>query len=206
MKNFRFSVLVVALILTAAGGDLHAQQEDAVHESMDGPLFSALREGKAMAIMRHALAPGFGDPPGFQLQDCKTQRNLSNRGRAQARAIGERLRAKGIGAARVFSSRWCRCLETARMLGLGPVESLPPLDSFFEDRSKEPAQTSALREFLSNLSPGSPVVLVTHQVNITALTSVVPQPGEMVVFRHAGGSQAEVLGTITPPGRVSMAQ
>ncbi len=205
MKILRISVSVAVALILYAAGDLHAQQDDAVHEAMDGPLFNALREGEAVAIMRHALAPGTGDPPEFQLEDCKTQRNLSSRGRIQARAIGERLRAQGIDAARVYSSRWCRCLDTAQMLGFGQVEKMPALDSFFQDRSKEPSQTAALRDFLLKLPPGAPVLLVTHQVNITALTGVFPQPGEIVVIRHEGGAKTEVLGTITPPGRVSMA-
>ncbi len=208
MINLRFcSPLLFALILCAVAGNVRAaQQEDLVRQSMEAPLYDALRDGTAVAIMRHALAPGTGDPPEFRLEDCATQRNLSVRGRNQAAAIGERLRSHGISAARVFSSRWCRCLETARMLGLGAVEQMPTLDSFFEDRARSGEQTAALREFLSNLSPGEPVMLVTHQVNITALTSVFPQPGEIVVVRADATGKPEVLGTIPPPGRVSMTQ
>ena len=94
-------------------------------------LWAALRDGGHVALIRHGLAPGTGDPPGFRVDDCRTQRNLSPAGRAQARAIGERFRANGIDTAAVFSSQWCRCLETARLLGLGEVQALPGLNSFF---------------------------------------------------------------------------
>ncbi|MDX1541772.1 MAG: histidine phosphatase family protein, partial [Geminicoccaceae bacterium] len=111
-------------------------------------LWAALRSGEAVAMMRHALAPGTGDPAEFEIDDCSTQRNLSDRGRAQARAIGQRFRANGIERAEVGSSQWCRCLETARLLGLGDVEPMPALNSFFRDRDRGPAQTTALEDHL----------------------------------------------------------
>ncbi len=188
-QRFALPLLVACLVFASTAG-LRADQVDA--------LFASLRDGAAVAIMRHALAPGTGDPADFTLGDCTTQRNLSDEGRAQAAAIGARLRAQGIEAARVFSSRWCRCLETARLLGLGEVEPLPPLDSFFRDRARGPAQTEALREFLSRLPAGPPVVLVSHQVNITALTGVYPQSGEIVLVRPDGVAETAVLGTIEP--------
>jgi broad specificity phosphatase PhoE len=149
-----------------------------------------LRQGRAAAIMRHAIAPGGGDPPGFRLGACETQRNLSDEGRAQARAIGEVFRARGIGAATVLSSGWCRGLETAELLGLGAVAREPSLDSFFGDRALGPGRTEALRALLAAWS-GGPLVLVTHQVNITALTGVFPASGETVLVRTQ--AQAEVL-------------
>ena len=90
-------------------------------ETDEAALWAALREGGHVALMRHAIAPGVGDPAGFRLDDCTTQRKLSAQGRAQARAIGERFRANGIATAAVFSSQWCRCLDTARELALGEV-------------------------------------------------------------------------------------
>ena len=112
-------------------------------------LWTALVTGEAVALIRHALAPGTGDPAGFKLDDCATQRNLSEEGRLQARQIGNAFRENGITSAQVWSSRWCRCLETARLLELGSVEPLPSLDSFFNQLGRGPAQTATLREFLS---------------------------------------------------------
>jgi broad specificity phosphatase PhoE len=148
----------------------------------DEAAWDLLRQGRAAAVMRHAIAPGGGDPPGFRLEACETQRNLSDEGRAQARAIGAAFRSRGIGAATVLTSGWCRARETAELLGLGAVAREPMLDSFFGDRSRGPGQTEALRALLAGWS-GGPLVLVTHQVNITALTGVFPASGEAVLVR-----------------------
>jgi hypothetical protein len=159
------------------------------------------RPGIVVAI-RHASAPGVGDPPGFVLDDCTTQRNLDPSGRAQARTIGETLRAAGLGAARVYSSRWCRCLETAELLGLGPVSPLPALDSFFGEPALRGPRTAALREFLDQQGAlGPPLVLVTHQVNINAITGRGTRSGEGIVLeRRPGGSLTE-RASLPPPVR-----
>ena len=167
--------------------------------SADDPasLWAALRSGEAAALMRHALAPGTGDPAQFDIDDCGTQRNLSDAGRAQAAAIGGRWRANGIVHARIYSSRWCRCLETAQLLDLGPVQPLDGLNSFFRDRAAETGRSAAaqalIREQTRSGSP--PLLLVTHQVNITALTGVFPSSGEIVVVRP-NGSGIELLGRL----------
>jgi phosphohistidine phosphatase SixA len=148
--------------------------------------WEALRAGQAFLLMRHAIAPGGGDPAGFKLGDCSTQRNLSDEGRAQARKAGAMLREKGIVNPRVFSSRWCRASETARLLGLGPVEDLPLLDSFFGKPELGPERRAAFMEWLGDGQFDRAVVLVTHQVSISAFTGVVPASGEMVIARKSG--------------------
>jgi phosphohistidine phosphatase SixA len=145
--------------------------------------------------MRHAIAPGFDDPPNFQIGDCSTQRNLSDEGRQQAREIGEQFRANGINRVRVFSSQWCRCLETARLLELGPVQELPVLNSFFRKFKRQESQTRALKEWLAQQDLAEPLVLVTHQVNITALTKVTPAPGEVVIVKQTAPGEFLVVGT-----------
>lgn len=136
----------------------------------------------AVLLLRHAVAPGFGDPPEFRIDDCSTQRNLSDEGRQQAAAIGDWLRARGIVEARVYSSQWCRCLDTARLLNLGEVTPLPALNSFFQQRTEKASRLAALREFLATRSTEDlPLILVTHQVTVTALTDVFPNSGEGVV-------------------------
>ncbi len=142
--------------------------------------------GKAdhIILLRHARAPGIGDPPNFQLDDCSTQRNLSKAGREQAVRIGKRLRAAGLVDTRVYSSQWCRCLETARGLAVGLVVELPLLNSFFSTPDAERGQTETLRVWIASADLSRPVVLVTHQVNITALTGIVPAEGEMVFLRR----------------------
>lgn len=150
----------------------------------------------SVAIMRHAIAPGTGDPASFRLGDCSTQRNLDERGRAQARAIGAAMRAAGIQVDRVLTSQWCRSRETAELLGLGPVEDLPLLNSFFKDRSARGQQTRELRDFLVRLPEDERVVLVTHQVNITALTGRSVASGEVFVLDVAPDGSVDVLDEI----------
>lgn len=148
-----------------------------------------------IVLMRHAEAPGVGDPPNFQLRDCATQRNLDANGREQARRIGDRLRRLSIQRAAVYSSQWCRCLETARLLDVGPVQELPALNSFFNRREEQEAQIASLRAFLAALpTKGEPVVLVTHQVVVTALTGVYPASGEAVLLRANGTGQPDIEG------------
>ncbi len=179
-------VLGLALLLGALPGPSAAGESAA---------WQGLRSGGHVALIRHALAPGTGDPAAFTLEDCSTQRNLSDRGRGQAARIGDRFRERGIETARVLSSQWCRCLETAELLGLGPVEELPILNSFFERRENEERQTRGLEGWLAEQDLDRPVVLVTHQVNITALTGVFPTSGEMVVIRRSQDGGLVVVGT-----------
>jgi phosphohistidine phosphatase SixA len=147
------------------------------------PMDAAASPG-AVLLMRHATAPGTGDPEGFRLTDCSTQRNLSDEGRAEARAIGDRLRGAGIKVDRVLSSEWCRTTETAKLLNLGPVMPFPPANSFFSDRSTADQQTAEVLDYLATLPDHERVLIVTHQVNITALTGITPRSGEIVIARR----------------------
>lgn len=164
--------------------------------SNDPLLWNALRTEGHIALMRHAVAPGTGDPQDIVLGDCTTQRNLSAAGQTQARQIGDRFRANGIEKAHVSSSEWCRCLETAELLKLGTVEALPILNSFFRDFDDEEPQTRALTTWIAQHQLDRPHVLVTHQVNITALTGIYPASGEIVVVKRMGSGEIEIIGTI----------
>ncbi|MBC7281878.1 histidine phosphatase family protein [Hoeflea sp.] len=155
--------------------------------------WAALDQPGAVAIMRHALAPGTGDPAGFDLGDCSTQRNLNEAGREQARSIGDAFRARGIVFDHVFTGQWCRTRETAQLLKLGPVTEVPALNSFFGDVSTRDSQTEATRALIAE-QPGL-VFLVSHQVNISALTGEFTRSGEVLVIR-AGPKDIEVLGSI----------
>jgi phosphohistidine phosphatase SixA len=157
------------------------------------PWLERLRKGEVVGLLRHALAPGTGDPDNFRLGDCSTQRNLSDAGRKQAEAIGANLRRLGLDKAAVYSSQWCRCLETARLLGYGRVQDLPALNSFFSDRSQATEQTRQLDAWLAGRSDPAPQLLVTHQVNITALTGVVPASGELVLITREKTSGSRVV-------------
>ncbi len=146
--------------------------------------------------MRHAHAPGTGDPASFALDDCATQRNLDAQGRAQARETGAAIRAAGVTVDRILTSQWCRCRDTARLLHLGPVEDLPALNSFFRDRSRADAQTGELRKFLLGLPPEETVVLVTHYVNIAALTGRGVASGEILLLEIGRDGAVSVVGGV----------
>lgn len=162
-------------------------------------VWEALRQPGTVAVMRHALAPGYGDPPGFTLGDCSTQRDLDARGRAQARAVGEAFREAGVDVARILSSRWCRCRHTAEETGLATVEDFAALDSFFADRSTAGEQTEAVRRRLARADPEEKLLLVTHQVNISALTGRGTRSGEVVVIRVGPDGSVATVGSVAIP-------
>lgn len=157
----------------------------------------ALRGGGAVALFRHATAPGGGDPPGMRLGDCSTQRNLDEAGRAQARRIGEAFRAEGVLVGAVLTSRWCRAAETADLAFPGRARAEPAFDSFFADREEGPARTARARRVLLGWGGPGALVVATHQVNITGLTGIVPSSGEGVVLRPSGGDLV-VVGRVKP--------
>ncbi len=167
------------------------------HAADEAALWRALASKDHFALLRHAIAPGTGDPSEFAVDDCSKQRNLSEEGRRQATRIGLRFRESGIQAARIYSSQWCRCLETARLLELGPVTELPVLNSFFQSPERGERQTQMLKSWIDRHSHDSPLVLVTHQVNIVALTSVFPASGELIVMRRSEDGKLSVVGSIS---------
>lgn len=149
-----------------------------------------------MVLLRHALAPGTGDPANFELDDCSTQRNLSAEGRVQAQKIGEAFQARGVAVRQILSSQWCRCMDTAKLMSVGEVTAFSPLNSFFRNRSTAASQTAEVKQYLLSQQqiPGV-IVMVTHQVNITALTDIVPRSGEAVIVKvtSEGTTQMGVL-------------
>lgn len=149
-------------------------------------LVSDLQDGQHVLLMRHADAPGFGDPAGYLLSQCSTQRNLGDYGKKQSKAIGDWLGNQGLQNAQVFSSPWCRCLDTATLLNKGPVKIEPALGSFFDNMSLEKKQTRELETFLKNIlsQPSKqPTILVTHHVNIQAFTGKNVGVGDMVLVK-----------------------
>jgi phosphohistidine phosphatase SixA len=135
----------------------------------------------AVLVMRHALAPGTGDPSEFTLGDCATQRTLSDAGRSQARRIGAALRAAGVIPTHILTSEWCRCRETAELLGLGAVTPLSALNSHFAGRGDREAQARTVLATLAGLPQDARPLLVTHQVNVSALTGAYTRSGEIIV-------------------------
>jgi len=149
-------------------------------------LLEDLTDGQHVLLMRHADAPGVGDPPGYRLDQCSTQRNLGEVGRQQSVLIGRWLAAQGVSTPKIFSSAWCRCVDTGRLLALGSVTVEPSLNSFFDDMSLATSQTASLQRFIIaslKAHPKQPLILVTHHVNIQSLTGRVVSVGDMVLVR-----------------------
>ncbi|MEY3116417.1 MAG: hypothetical protein RL629_236 [Pseudomonadota bacterium] len=149
-------------------------------------LSESLKKSDSVLLMRHALAPGIGDPTGYKLQDCKSQRNLDATGRAQAQKTGQWLKAQGVGNALVFTSAWCRCKETAENLAFGTPVLEPSLNSFFDDMRQGPQSNVNLQKFIVGQlkSKGDKaLILVTHHVNIAEFTGQNVGSGDMVLAK-----------------------
>ncbi len=176
MSTYFFRPLLTVLLLVFASASF-AQPAD------EAKAWTALRNG-GILLLRHASAPGGGDPAGFTLSDCATQRNLDATGQVQAREIGARFKAQKIEVFSVVTSQWCRCKETAD-LAFGKVRTdAPEFNSFFQNPALAEQQTEAAKTFLLNWSQKGALVVVTHQVNITELTNIVPAQGEGVVLQR----------------------
>ncbi|MGQ2978656.1 MAG: histidine phosphatase family protein [Polaromonas sp.] len=159
-----------------------------------------LNQPGAIVLFRHATAPGIGDPDNFKLNECATQRNLDDRGRAEARKLGEQFRSRNITVGAVLSSQWCRTRDTARLaFGAEAVKDEPAFNSFFSRSAGiSDSQTAQARAILARWRGPGTLVVVTHQVNITALTGVNPASAEGVVVRPAADGSLKVIGRVTP--------
>ena len=185
------------LWLTAAAVDLPPAAA-AAPASEQKAFFDTLRQGGCVVLMRHAATePGIGDPPGFTLGRCDTQRNLSEAGRQQARRVGEAFQREGISLAAVRSSAWCRCTDTAR-LAFGRYTEWDALNSFFQGQGNAQTQTREVLTTVAALRPPVNWMLVTHQVNISALTGEFLAMGELFVTRPNPNSpeRLRVLGRL----------
>ena len=167
----------------------------AAEEEQDIP-WDRLREGGLVLLMRHgSTADGLGDPPGFRLEDCATQRNLSAQGREEARRVGERLRAERVPIAKVYTSPWCRCRDTAT-IAFGRAEAWEPLSSIFDFPEREARYTELVRKRIAGYvrrPAGGNVVMVTHNVNIAALARYSVAPAELVAVRPDGCCSARPM-------------
>lgn len=163
---------------------------------------AALRQGGHVALMRHTDAPGgAGDPAGFKLEDCATQRNLSDRGRREAKAMGDKLKAAGVSFAKVLSSPWCRCVDTARLMEMGAVETAETFSNAYTQRDRREALTQGARQIIAAWQGPGALLIVTHGANIGPLTGYNPQQGEIVVVPggEAGTGRLREVGRIAPP-------
>jgi phosphohistidine phosphatase SixA len=164
----------------------------------EGAAWAALRAGGVVALMRHGDAPGAGDPPGWRVDDCATQRNLSERGRAEARAAGARLRDAHIAIDRVVSSPWCRCAETAKLAAVGTVDVEPAFaNAFVLAHERESLRARGLA-IASGWRGRGVLLVVTHGENIRALTGENIAPAEIVVVARVADGTLRTIGSIPP--------
>lgn len=204
-----FLLLTEMLAADVAGGD------------PDAAAWAALVRGGHVAVIRHGNAPPGrgGDPPGFKLEDCATQRNLDEAGREQARALGEAFRRHGVRVDRVVSSPWCRCVDTARLMAVGAVETSwalvpdaggvllePPLGPDVTGRRTRserpvPVRFRMLKELVSTWRGPGTLVLVTHAFTVGPLAGLLPEQAETVVLEPSADSPrgGTVVGRIPPP-------
>ena len=143
-------------------------------------------------FLRHALAPGYGDPPDFSIDNCKTQRNLNTEGKDQATLIGKDLKNIGISFDKIYSSEWCRCTETASLLNLGEVTTFSGLNSFFQNHYNREETIAKLMNMLESLDKTGRVLMVTHQVVISAITGINVASGVAVAYDPSDGSAVKL--------------
>ena len=152
-------------------------------------------------LMRHALAPGIGDPDNFLLGDCRTQRNLSDEGRADAQDIGQWLERREVKIYRIETSRWCRAKETAELLNIGPVKLNKNLDSLFlESNLSSNKQTINIEKRIAkHRNKKGLLILVGHSVNMSALTGISLESGEGVLVRTDSQGALKIMGFSPTP-------
>jgi len=183
------SLTLMLLLVTTAATSAPADGQD---------LISQMQSGNAVLMIRHALAPGVGDPEGFILDDCSTQRNLNQAGREQAKAIGQWLRSHNIQRVKIYSSQWCRCLETARLMQMGEVTPLAALNSFFQRPEDREPNLSTLKTFMhEKTTPGELIIMVTHQVTISAISGEWTDSGHAKLLRPTASGEMELLGELS---------
>jgi phosphohistidine phosphatase SixA len=180
MKFFKFFIILISLT-TPIKADLNKK------------LLSQLEEGGKLIFIRHAYAPGSGDPNNFNLNDCSTQRNLSNEGREQSKYIGEFFKKNKISIDKVLSSEWCRCKETAK-IAFKNFSTNSFLNSFFsfEYVKNKDKQIKMLNDYVKKFKSEKNLILVTHYVLIFEVLNYAPSSGEIVV----SDKNFNILGTI----------
>jgi broad specificity phosphatase PhoE len=197
MVNFakrQFSIITAAVVSAAALGLLSPV-------SANDKLWGLLQKGGQVVLIRHALTtPGAGDPPGMRLDDCSTQRNLSQKGREQAQQLGAAFRVRGIPVDRVLSSPWCRCLDTAR-LAFGKAEISQSLGNLFDRPENQDKQVREMRALADAWRGPGNLLLVSHGSTIQALTGVSPEPAEMVILTPRANGRFNMAGrfSVGPP-------
>jgi phosphohistidine phosphatase SixA len=194
----RFSLAIITALLTALLGQSAMANEEAIWDKLQGT-----NPKGYVLLLRHTIAPGVGDPENFKLNDCSTQRNLSQLGRDDAKAVGDWIKRRDIKISRVESSRWCRAKETAQLLGIGKVRLNSNLDSLFEsaDPAKAIQTVRVKKQIVDWRNKSGLLVLVGHFINIGAVAGVGVGSGEGVLVKADSKGRITVVGLTPKLGR-----
>ena len=182
MQIFKTTILIFKICLF---GNISSADTTSWLEVLDQPKFNVI-------FLRHALAPGYGDPSEFDISDCKTQRNLNQEGRDQAMSIGIRLKMEGVLFDKIYSSEWCRCVDTVTLLDLGEITIFSGLNSFFQDHYNKEETLPKLMQKLESLDDKNRILMVTHQVVISSVTGINVGSGGAVAYSTKDGSAIKI--------------
>ena len=196
MIKAKASLLLAALLATTLFPSTAHARDLAIWDQLQGT-----NPKGYVLLMRHALAPGVGDPENFNVNDCSTQRNLSDEGRKDAREIGSWLKRRDVKIFRVESSRWCRAKETAELLDIGKVRPNKNFDSLFRDPdpAKNPKTAAIKKRIFNHRNTRGLLVMVGHSVNIQTLTGTSLESGEGVLVRATSQGELKILGYSLAP-------
>ena len=163
------------------------------HAFSDEKILSSLNEGKKLIFIRHAIAPGNGDPDNFDITDCSTQRNLNDKGRAQSKIIGEFFKSNKILFDKVLTSEWCRCKDTG-IIAFGDIETFSALNSFYDQRfaKNKYKQIQNLKKYIKNRKSKKNLILITHYVVILEILNLGTSSGEIII----SNKNFELIGNI----------
>ena len=182
MRIFKTTVLIFKICLF---GNISSADTISWSEVLDQPKLNVI-------FLRHALAPGYGDPSEFDISECKTQRNLNQEGRDQAISIGIRLKMEGVLFDKIYSSEWCRCIDTATLMDIGEINMFSGLNSFFQDHYDKNETLRKLMQKLKNLDEKNRILMVTHQVVISSVTGINVGSGVAVAYSTTDGSAIKI--------------
>ena len=189
--RFLSYTLVNLLVLLSFSFTLQAEEKTTSQ-------IEAMQSNGYILMIRHALAPGFGDPSDIKIGDCSTQRNLNQVGREQATNIGKWLNKQNIKPSAIYTSQWCRCKETAQLLNLGTVQELPALNSFFQMPENRESSLRSLRDFISKQKTNeSLIIMVTHSVTISAISGQSVASGDGVLLKLNDSASYEFISAVS---------
>ena len=190
MRLFMFYLFNLTLLLSF-NFNAHAKDDNS-------KLIKAMQSDGHILMIRHAIAPGYGDPDNIKIGDCSTQRNLDDQGRKQSAKIGEWLRSNNIKPSAIYSSQWCRCMDTAKLLNLGKVQEFSALNSFFQMPQNREADLRTLKQFIGKQAiDNSLIIMVTHSVTISAIAGQSVASGDGVLLKLNKSAPYDFVGVVS---------